>query len=122
MALRPLTLAKLAKGVHTASWDSLRNGDTGAPLKAAGGGSFMPDKCVHIIEVASGAGDTVVIQGSNDGTNWITLTDIHSNAMSYAAAALIQVSENPLELRPNITGGDGTTDFDVIIVMYAVRR
>jgi hypothetical protein len=36
---------------------------------------------------------TVLIEGSNDGTNWVTLNDPLGNALSFTAAGLKQVSE-----------------------------
>jgi len=66
------------------------------------------DNCVQIIGTIGGA--TVVIEGSNDGTNYLTLNDAQAGALSFTAltAALKQIVERPRYIRPKITGGAAT--------------
>lgn len=59
---------------------------------------------------------TVLIEGSNDGTNYQTLTDPQGNAISKTAAALEQIMEQVLFLRPRTTGGGASQDIQVTIV------
>lgn len=52
-------------------------------------------------------GVTVVLEGSNDGVNYKTLTDAAGGALSATVAALKQVTEAPLYVRPNINTNVG---------------
>ena len=113
------THAKVAKGVHTVTWLTLTETNTdGSPYGPNEGAPFNPDKTFHIF--GTWGGGTLVIQGSNDGTNWLTLTDIHSNAASYTADAIDVIAESPLYVRPLVTAGSGV-DLDVILVAHGVR-
>ena len=91
------------------------DGDTGAPLDAAQGCPNFADKTVHIKGNFSGPA-TIVIEGSNDGVTWITLTDPGGAALSFTSEDLKVILENPQELRPRVAAGDGSTDIDVFIV------
>lgn len=56
-------------------------------------------------------GSTVTIQGSNDGTNWVTLTDPSNTAITFTASGLKQVTEITRYIRPSLsvaTGGSST--------------
>ena len=63
-----------------------------------------------------GAGGTLVIEGSNDGTNYFTLNDLQATALSFTSARLEGISEMPLYIRPRVTAGDGTTSLNVYLV------
>lgn len=94
------------------TWATLTSTNTaGSPIK------FVPwgDRCFQVTGTF-GTG-TMVLQGSNDGTNWETLTDVLGNALSFTASSLAQVTEVPLYVRPLVTGGSAPTDLDVTIVM-----
>lgn len=64
-----------------------------------------------------GAGGALVIEGSNDGTNYFTLTDQANAALTLSANALKTVRDTPLYIRPRVTGGDGTTSLTVVAAM-----
>lgn len=64
-----------------------------------------------------GTGGTIKLQGSNDGTNWIDLTDPQGNAISKTAAALEAVLEVAQYVRPYVSAGDGTTDLTATLLM-----
>ena len=68
-------------------WTGLAKGDTGAPFRAdlihAAGGS---DRSAQIVGTFDSA--TITIEGSNDGTNYTTLTDPQGNALSFTTAAI----------------------------------
>lgn len=75
------------------------------------------DCCVQIIANTAG-GATLVIQGSNDKTNWGTLNNAQGLALSVTATtAPKQVVERPLWLRPLVSGGGGTEDWTVTLLM-----
>lgn len=63
-----------------------------------------------------GAGGTVKLQGSNDGSNWFDLTDPQGNAISKTSAALEAVTENTQYIRPFVSAGDGTTSLTAVLV------
>ncbi len=69
-----------------------------------------------------GAGGTVVIQGSNDGTNWYTLNDPQGNALSFTSSKIEAVMEITQYIRPKVTAGDGTTSLTVTMLMSGYRR
>jgi hypothetical protein len=63
-----------------------------------------------------GAGGTVVIEGTIDGTNYITLTDPQGNAISKTADSIESISEIVKLIRPRVTAGDGTTAISVTLL------
>ena len=79
---------------------------------------FRPDKTIQLIGTFSST--TVVIEGSNDGTNWATLTDADGNACSFTAPDMVFVRESPKFVRPNATGGTGS--ITVILVAATMGR
>lgn len=92
------------------AWGGLANGDDGTGALFAG----VADKTVQVLGTF-GSGGTVVIEGSMDGSTWAGLTDPQGDPLSFAAAGINTVLENPKFIRPNVTAGDGTTDLTVII-------
>lgn len=89
-------------------WSGLLNGDLGAPVQFAD----ISDRSVQI-EGTFGVGGTVLIQGSNDGANWRTLTNPAVAALSITTAGVYQVTEATQNIRPNVSAGDGTTSINV---------
>lgn len=96
------------------TWPDLKQGDVGQAFDYI----EYADTTVQVISAAMG-GATLVWQGSNDKTNWATLTDAFGSATSFAAPGIKIVMERPAYLRPSVSGGDGTTDITVIV---AARR
>jgi hypothetical protein len=88
--------------VYLATWTALGNADVGTQVAMSG----ASDRSVQIEGTFGGA--TVAVQGSNDGTNWQTLTDPQGNAISTTAAKLEQISELTRFIRVITTGGTGT--------------
>ncbi len=91
-------------GAKRATWVVMANGDSGDPVSFAS----LKDKTVQVTGTF-GAGGTVLWEGSNDGTNYKTLNDVGGTALSWTAASLKGVLENPLWVRPRVSAGDGTT-------------
>ena len=81
------------------SWAMVTAGDTGAPMPFA----QWADRTVQF-NGTWGAG-TIVWEGSNDGTNYETLTDAQTTAISKTANALEQVVEMTALARPRVTVG-----------------
>ena len=95
--------------VQIVTWTGLTTDDTGQPWRR----NDYTDKCVTITG-DFGSGATVTMQGSNDGTNWFSLTDPQANAIAKTAAAMEQILENPVWIRPSVSGGT-SPDLDIII-------
>ena len=103
------------------SW-TLANTDIGLDDARIGTGNASyteyPDRSVQV-SGTFGAGGTVVIEGSNNGTNWITLTDQLGTALSFTGADIAPIMEVTRYIRPRVTAGDGTT---AIVVTMLLRR
>lgn len=100
-----------------ASWAALANGDSGAPIDYLA----FADRSVQIVGTF-GVGGSVTIEGTNDGTNYVALTDPQGNAITKTAAAIEAVSEVPRSIRPRVTAGDGTTSLSVYLLLGGPRR
>lgn len=104
--------SEYAKGCWIAQWASILNGETGdradIPLLNA----------TRSVQVAGtlGIGGSVSIEGSNDGTNYVTLTDSTGVALTFTAVGIKDILQNVRFLRPHVTAGDGATNFLVTIL------
>jgi hypothetical protein len=85
--------------------------DNGAPIPFA----EWADRSVQAVGTW-GTGGTLKWQGSNDGTNWVDLTDPQGNAISKTSNFVEGVLEITRYARPFVSAGDGTTDIDVFVV------
>lgn len=74
------------------------------------------DRCVQI-QGTWGAAGGLAIEGSNDGTNYVTLNAASGGTLAFSADGLKQVLEVPRFARARVTGGDGTTSLNVTFVM-----
>ena len=102
------------------TWTTLTN--VNADGEAAGpelGVPNYPIKSVQFID-NGGTTETVVLQGSNDGTNWITLNDSNGTAISTAASAIFSVDQVTKFVRPFVSAGS-SVDYDVILLMTSHR-
>ena len=99
-----------------AKWTGLGNGDIG--VGPAGNSNLQmpsyPDRTVQVLGTF-GTGGSISIEGSNDGTNWVVLSDPLGNALTFTAAGLKQITEMPDMIRPHVTAGDGTTSLSVYL-------
>lgn len=104
--------------INLVVWSGLDGDDTGEWVRMA----KYSDKTIHIYAASSFGGATVTLEGSNElvptGANAITLTDAQGNAISKTAAAIEQVLENPLWIRPKTSGGTGA---DIIVAVCGRR-
>lgn len=117
MATRTFTATTLGDRSVDVVWTGLLNGDDGTPVEFFD----LPEKTVAVTGTF-GAGGTIVIEGSNDGTNYFTLTDLQSTAISKTAAALEAIAECPRYIRPRVTAGDGTTSLVCRLLCVGWRR
>jgi hypothetical protein len=111
MAERSAVANKLHPQYISVSWTGLLNTDTGSGFDA----EDMADRTVQVFGTFS-TGGAMTFQGSNDGTNWFTLTDTVGAAIVLTAAGGKVVAEAPRFVRPNITAGDGSTNLSVLMV------
>src|SRR5574343_1417608 len=95
---------------HLTQWTPLTffGLDMGLPLELFG----EADRSLQITGTF-GVGGTVIIEGSNDGTNYATLKDHLGVALSLTAAGIYSVDQITRYLRPRISAGDGTTSLTV---------
>lgn len=93
--------AKFSRQLIKVTWTPVTEADTCAPVEC---GDFA-DRSVQIDGTFGGA--TVVFQGSNDGTNYVTLTDPQGNNISKNAAGMEAVTELTALARPSASGGTG---------------
>lgn len=120
MAVRQGVHVWIAKGVLKSTWTGLLNGDQGTPLDAPN----LPDKTLQI-KGTPGVGFSLTIEGSNDGgTTYDPLEDPQGGALTFTTTTDIMeaIQENPGQLRPNVTAGDGTTNVDVIVISQSTKR
>jgi len=82
-------------------WEAVTEADTCAAVALPA----WSDRSVQVNGTFGGA--TVIIQGSNDGTNYVTLNNPADAALSFAAAGLEAVLELTATLKPSISGGTG---------------
>jgi polygalacturonase len=94
------------------TWTGLLNGDDGALADWVD----YSDRCFQVAGTF-GAGGSVTIQGSNDGTNWASLADPQGNALVFTSQRIEQALELPRYVRPLVTAGDGTTSLTVTLCM-----
>lgn len=59
---------------------------------------------------------TLVLEGSNDGSNYETLRDTFGSDISLTSAGFAEISTGFLYLRPSTSGGSGSQDIDCILV------
>lgn len=88
--------------VHTWTQLTETNAD-GLPVKIVGSG----DRTFQVFGTFGGG--TIVLQGSLDGTNWVTLKDPSSTAISLTSAGLRAVLEGVTYIRPAVTAGTGVS-------------
>jgi len=119
MATRTATASKLNNSAMKVVWTGLlqSSSDVGSGVEM----SSHADRSFHVTGTF-GSGDTVDIEGSNDGTNWALLKDpFGSDLQLTEAAPLAALTEFVQYVRPKVSAGDGTTDLTVTMVARMTR-
>lgn len=120
MATITPTQSRVGNGLDqlVVTWAAMTNSgsDVGAPVELA----RFSDRSVQVTGTW-GAGGNVRIEGSNDGTNYVVLTDPQGNALNLSSAGIEQIMEITRYIRPQITGGDGTTSITVSMFLRGVK-
>lgn len=114
MAVQAVTPLSVGTQVNMYTSAAMANGDTTTPLQI----TDFADKTVQF-DGTFGAGGSVSLEGSNDGTNWFVIKDPSSTAITKTAAGISAVLEHPLQVRGHATAGDGTT---AIVMRLMARR
>jgi hypothetical protein len=111
MEITPTTLfpTRNAGEISLTTWVAVAAGDTCEPFVL----SVYSDRVVQVEGTFGGA--SIALKGSNDATNYHTLTDPQGNALSFTAGGLETVMELPYYIKPTITGGDGTTSLNITL-------
>lgn len=94
------------------TWSTMTN--SGSDVGSAYENPGWADRSVQVFGTF-GTGGTVLIEGSNDGSNWATLNDAQGNALSITTAKIEEVSAVVRYIRPRISAGDGTTSLTVVL-------
>lgn len=106
------TLENISSGdgsVKLAKWAGLSASDTASAIEFVEWG----DRSVQITGTFNAG--TVTLEGSNDGTNWVTLADPQGNAISKTSAAIEQVLELTRYMRPKCVGAGMTIDVNMVL-------
>ncbi len=82
-------------GLNVQQWTPLTGSDEGAPIELA----TFPDRSIQV-EGDFGAGGSVAIQGSNDGTNYRTLKDHLGNNLNFTTAGIRSIDQIVRYLKP----------------------
>lgn len=110
MSTQPIFVHYTGRILKT-TWTGLLNGETGLIVDYP----EWADRNVQVVGIF-GAGGSVKIEGSNNDTNYSTLTDMSGVALVFTTAGIKMIQENVMFVRPVITAGDGTTLLDVVII------
>jgi hypothetical protein len=120
MAIKPKTISKIDSTIRNAyvvSWTGLANGDSGEPLELPG----QPDRSAQVIGTF-GVGGSVVIEGSNNETDFSTLTTPLGTSIALSSPGIAQVQELTKVIRPRVVAGDGSTSVSVYMLIAGPYR
>lgn len=98
------------------SWETLTESDTAEAWDPSGGEALIAG--VQFTGTFGGA--TVVLQGSWDGTNYVTLNDSSGAPISMASAGAAEFSTTAKKIRPSASGGT-SQDVDTTIIARGAR-
>lgn len=115
MATVTPTQTALGWNAAVITYSNMEGDDTGAAFEWP----RHKDRSVQVVATAYDSA-TLVIQGSNDGDNWVTLFDESGTALSWTSSAQLEVVlQNTRYVRPKTSGGDGTTGTDLTVIFHA---
>lgn len=95
-------------------WEALTNANSnGLPVQPIKYSALVAN--VQVFGTFNGA--TVDLQGSNDGTNWVTLRRSDETDISFSAAGASEVSTSMAYIRPSTSGGGVSQDIDCLLLL-----
>ena len=104
------------KKLQKVLWETVTCGDVGdsfeVPTWASQG---------YVQAIGTFNSETLTMQGSNDGTNWFTVTDPNNNAVTFTAAGGKPIAHFPRYLRPSFSGSSGG-DLDITLILRTTER
>lgn len=87
--------------------------DVGVPVELTPWG----DRCVQMVGTL-GSGPQMAFEGSNDGTDYLQVKDVHGTALSAVSTKVpLQLAEVPLYFRPRLAASSGGANLSVVLVM-----
>lgn len=98
-------------------WASVAAADV--PLATPSNLSVFTDRTIQVDGTFDSV--TVVLKGSNDGTNYVALTDPQGNSISKTSAAIEQVEEATIFVKPTHSGGGGSQSYTVTMFFTGFR-
>ena len=102
------------ESVVVINWSGLAtSGDLGDAQSFAS----YADKTVIVAGTFTGS-PTVIMEGSNNGTDWVTLTNRQGNTMSFTAAGMNTSQDKPAFIRPRLTAGTGGASVTVSVACH----
>lgn len=102
----------LERGAFLITWASLT---TAAPTGDSIERAASTDRSVQVTG-NFGTGGVVRMEGSNDGVNYIILTDGQGNAIQFTAEGIEAIIEATRYIRPRVSAGTGV---NVAVFLYA---
>lgn len=99
-------------------WAALANNEAGAASPELG---HYRDRTIQCV-CANYNGNTVTIEGSNDGTNWSTLHDPGGNNLTFTANGIKAILEAPLFVRPSVNNAGAATGINVMLLAGGLER
>lgn len=98
-------------GIEKVFWETLTEADTATAVIP----SATAPAIASVQVTGTFGGATVVLQGSNDGTNYFTLKDTAGSDISLTAAGGADFSVGCLQIRPSASGGS-SQDVDITVI------
>lgn len=103
----------LSTSAFSTTWSLIGGGSTGE--------ARMPPHSMAVASVqfsGSFGGGEVALEISNDGETWFPLTSAEGTAISAESDAIFDISTAARFVRPAVTGGDGGTDIEAILMVW----
>lgn len=114
MAIIQPTTIKVNTRLLIKTYSNITESDTCEAYESAG----FADRSVQVS--GTFGGETITIEGSNDGTTYFTLTDHLGVDLSFTVAGFALIAEAPRYVRAAPAGNGTSTSVDVIIANNAV--
>ena len=110
------TSASYDGSVSIVTWDGFAiAGDVGLAIRYAA----WSDKTFVVSDTFAGA-PSIAIEGSNDGTNWVSLSNRQGTAMNFSAPGMNTSQDRPVYIRPRMTAGTGGASIKVTVACHRV--
>ena len=105
---------------YVVQWGPMLQGDTATAVTEGSYITGFADRSVQV-EGTFGAAGNINIVGSNDAANFEILNDPSSTPLQFTSAKIKGILEAVRQIKPMVTGGDGTTSLTVSILFRKLR-